>query len=66
MLHKYTNEANPGRTTYVGNMLDLLGIVRETKQAMVAQYGPEQGPLEFAKLRAKDVLERHAAQANLH
>lgn len=66
MLHKYNNEANPGRTIYVGNMLDILGIVRDTKQAMLAQYGPVRGPLEFAKLRAKDVLGQYAVPANLH
>jgi len=58
MISKHTDKQKPTRTTYVGNMLDLLHIVHETKQEMISRYGLERGQQEFAKLKAKDVLDR--------
>ena len=66
MILKYANERKPNRTTYVGNMLDLLHIVSETKQEMIEQYGLERGQQEFAKLKAKDVLDKYATQQSVH
>lgn len=66
MILKYANERKPNRTTYVGNMLDLLHIVHETKQEMIDQYGPERGQQEFAKLKAKDVLDKYATPQSVH
>lgn len=66
MICKYTNGKTPTRTTYVGNMLDLLHIVSETRKELVAQYGQERGQQEFAKLKAKDVLDRYATAQSVH
>lgn len=66
MILKYANERKTNRTTYVGNMRDLLHIVHETKQEMISQYGPERGQQEFAKLKTKDVLNKYATQQPIH
>ena len=67
MIAKFP-DSKKNRLTYVGNMSDLLQIVRDTKQDLIAQHGVEEGTERFGKLRAKDVLDRYSitAGAEIH
>ena len=59
MFSKFPDRNNR-RFLYLGNMSDLLRLVHDTKQGLIAKYGVEEGTERFGKLRAKDVLDKNA------
>jgi len=63
MMIKSKDPKNPNRTLFVGNMADLLLIVHDAKQQMIAEHGVEEGTELFGKLKAKEVLEQYCVDA---
>jgi len=63
MLTKF-KDTKRKRSTYVGNMADLLCLIRDTKQELIAKHGVEEGTERFGKLKAKDVLDRYAVSSD--
>lgn len=61
---KSQNPSNPKRTLYLGNMMDMLQLVNDTKIALIAQYGVEEGTDRFNRMSAKDVLDRNSIDLN--